>query len=68
MEHTPILTPITGMDPGGGDGPTATGVLTMSGVIGTEPDAPGPTRSRKLDKGELYVEWEKFEVGIPEKI
>ena len=39
MEHTPILTPITGMDPGGGDGPTATGVLTMSGVIGTEPDA-----------------------------
>ncbi len=37
-------------------------------VLGGPAPRPLDTLPWKLEKGEIYVEWERFEVGIPEKI
>jgi menaquinol-cytochrome c reductase iron-sulfur subunit len=44
-------------------------VYSITGkVLGGPAPRPLDTLPCKLEKGDLYVEWERFEVGIPEKI
>jgi menaquinol-cytochrome c reductase iron-sulfur subunit len=41
---------------------------TTGKVLGGPAPRPMDTLSWKLENGELYVEWERFEIGIPKKI
>jgi menaquinol-cytochrome c reductase iron-sulfur subunit len=44
-------------------------VYSITGkVLGGPAPRPLDTLPWRLEKGELYVEWERFEVGIPKKI
>lgn len=44
-------------------------VFTITGkVVGGPSPRPLDTLPHKIENGELFVEWERFEVGIPEKV